>query len=339
MKATLSDVKSCLCVIPTMRKLVLLFTLSGMLLLLSACTSGKKNAATTSQQEQSQTISLGMIPTMDGLPFIIADKQGIYDSLGLEVNIVYFNSGNDRDASLQTGQVDGAVTDYIGAALLQAHRTPLKIIMKNDGYFCFIVAKQSGINNREQLKTKNIAVSRNTVVEYATDLLLKQAGIAMNEVNKPEIGEIMLRLQMLHYGQVDASFLPDPQASIAMNGGNKSLISTRELGIHLTGTAFSEKALKEKAEPISRLVIGYNLAVEYMRMHPLKEWKQVLMEELGVPETLTGLIALPPYEQATRPAEADIASAIAWLKVQERISKTYQGLNLVDTTYTTTKPL
>lgn len=318
-----------------MRKLVLLFTLST--LLLSACTNGKKDAATTSQQEQS--ISLGMMPTLDGLPFIIAEKQGIYDSLGLDVNIVHFNSANDRDASLQSGQIDGAVTDYTSAAVLQAHHTPLAIIMKNDGYFCFIVAKQSGINNREQLKAKNIAVSRNTVVEYATDLLLEQAGIAMNEVNKPEIGEIPLRLQMLQYGQVDASFLPDPLASIAMNGGNKSLISTRELGIHLTGTAFSEKALKEKGEPISRLVMGYNLAIEYMQIHPLKEWKQVLMEELGVPETLTGLIALPPYEQAARPAKADIASAIAWLKAQGRIPKSYQGLNLVDTTYTTTKPL
>lgn len=318
-----------------MKKLLFSFILFG--LLLSACTNRGKNATSTPQTEECQPLTLGVMPTLEGLPFIIAEKQGIYDSLKLDVNIVRFNSASDRDASLQSGLIDGAITDYPSAAILQAHRTPLGIIMKTNGYFCFIVSQQSGIKNRKQLKSKNIAISRNTVVEYATDLLLDKAGIPRIEVNKPEIGEIPLRLQMLQYGQIDASFLPDPIASIAMNGGNKSLISTQELGVNFTGTAFLQKALKEKSEEIRRLITGYNLAVEYIQTHPQKEWKQILIEEYGVLEALTGLIALPPYEHATRPAEADITIAVSWLKAQGRIPAIYQGKNLVDTTFTTTK--
>lgn len=322
----------------SMKQLLVTFILS--VLFLSACTNGKKSAVTILGQESFQTLNLGIMPTMDGLPFIIAQKQGIYDSLGLDVNLVWFNSSNDRDASLQSGQIDGAVTDYPSAAVLQAHHTNLKMVMKNNGYFCFIVSRQSGINNQNQLKNKNIAVARNTVVEYATDLLLEKAGITMAEVNKPEIGQIPLRLQMLQYEQIDASFLPAPLASIAMNSGNKSLVSTQELGINFTGTAFSQKALKEKNEEIKLLITGYNLAVEYMQTHSPKEWKQLLIEEFGIPEALTGLIALPLYELATRPSKPDIERAVSWLKAQKRIPATYQGQNLVDTTFiTTTKSL
>lgn len=308
-------------------------------MLLSACTDGKRNTVTVVRNEQLRSLHLGVMPTLDGLPFVVAKKQGIYDSLGLEVNLVRFQSATDRDAAFQSGQIDGAITDYPSAAVLQSRHTALRVVMKNDGYFCFIVSKQSGINKREQLTQRNIAVSRNTVAEYATDRLLDKVGISATHVNKPEIGQIPLRLQMLQYGQIDASFLPDPFASIAMSNGHKSLISTRELDINFTCTAFSQTALNEKSEEVDLLIKGYNLGVEYLRTHPLKEWKQLLIEEIGVPETLTGLLALPPYQPATRPSAKDIANAVNWLKAQGRIPDTYQGDHLVDTTFIPSKQL
>ena len=205
-------------------------------------------------------------------------------------------------------------------------------IFKNDGYLCFIVSKESRINQPEQLIEKNIAVSRNTVVEYATDQLLNKAGIKYAETNKPEISQLPLRLQMLQYNQIDASFLPDPAASIAMNSKNKSLISTQELGIEFIATAFSRKALQEKRKEIELLITGYNLGVNHIKMHPQSEWKQVLME-IGVPENLTGLIALPTYRKATRPSAEAIEKATQWLKANHRIPQTYSESNLIDTTY------
>lgn len=320
-----------------MKKLLLLLGLFG--LFLSACTNGKKGVTTASLEGELKPLSLGVMPTMDGLPFIIAQKKGIYDSLGVKVDLIRFNSANDRDAALQSGQIDGAITDYPSAAVLQARHINLALVMKNNGYFCFIVSKQSRINSFKQLTKRNIAVSRNTLVEYATDLLLSKTGIHFSKVNKPEIAQIPLRLQMLQYGQLDATFLPDPFASIAMNNGHRSLISTQELGVNLTATAFTGKALKEKTEQIKLLIRGYNLGVEYIRTHSQKEWKQLLIDELEVPSHLTGLIALPPYESATRPVVQEIEKAVAWLKALDRIPDSYQGENLVDTTFITLNPL
>ena len=217
-------------------------------------------------------------------------------------------------------------------ALQAIHHTDLGFILKNDGYFCFIVSKESNINQLEQLKEKNIAVSRNTVIEYATDQLLSKAGISLSEMNMPEIGQLPLRLQMLQYNQIDASFLPDPAASIAMNSQHRSLVSTQELGIDFTATAFSRKALNQKRKEIELLITGYNLGVDYIKMHPQKEWEQVLIE-IGVPENLTGLVALPNYQKAKRPSAEAIDKAIHWLKENHRIPQTYSEKNLIDTTF------
>lgn len=317
-----------------MKRAALIFCI--LLFFLYSC-QRKKGESVFIPSTELQPLTLGMLPTLDGLPFHIAKARGIYDSLGLDLTILSFNSAYDRDAAFQFKSMDGMITDYPSAVTLQAiHHTDLGIILKHDGYFCFIVSKESDINQLQELKEKNIAVSHNTIIEYATGQLLNKAGISQAEVNKPEIAQLPLRLQMLQYDQIDASFLPDPAASIAMNARHRSLISTQELGIDFTVTAFSREAINEKRREIELLITGYNLGIDYIKMHPQKEWKQVLIE-IGVPENLTGLIALPVYRKAERPSADALDKAVTWLKTNNRISQTYSEYkNLIDTTFTKT---
>ncbi len=314
-----------------MKRAALIFCI--LLFFLYSC-QRKKGESVFIPSTELQPLTLGMLPTLDGLPFHIAKAQGIYDSLGLDLTILSFNSAYDRDAAFQFKSMDGMITDYPSAVTLQAiHHTDLGIILKHDGYFCFIVSKESGINQLQELKEKNIAVSHNTIIEYATGQLLNKAGISQAEVNKPEIAQLPLRLQMLQYDQIDASSLPAPAASIAMNARHRSLISTQELGIDFTVTAFSREAINEKRREIELLITGYNLGIDYIKMHPQKEWKQVLIE-IGVPENLTGLIALPVYRKAERPSADALDKAVTWLKTNNRIPQTYSGYkSLIDTTF------
>ena len=308
-------------------------------ILFTACQKSGKELFSTEEPEL-QPLTLGIMPTLEGLPFLLAQRQGIYDSLGLKLNIQQFNSANERDAVFNSGKIEGMITDYPSAAIIYAHHSNICFVMKTEGCFCFIVSKGSQIRQISQLSSKNIAISRNTIVEYATDRLLDKNNIEVTTINRPEIGQIPLRLQMLQYGQIEASFLPDPIASIAMNNGHKSLISTQELGINLTGTAFSKKALTEKTTEIKYLIKGYNLAIEYIQTHPQKDWSSVL-KELGIPEKLTGLIVLPAYKKAALPDIREMKNAIDWLKSRGRISRSYPALSLIDTTFipTQTNPI
>lgn len=298
------------------------------LILLASCKAKKEQHEIYTDL---QPLKLGAMSSMDYLPFVIAEKQGIYDSLGLNLSIVKFFSANDRDAAFQSGNIDGTVIDYTGAALQQANGIPLAIVMENDGYFHLIASRNSHMSSIDQLKGKNIAVSRNTVIEYSTDQVLAKAGLSPAEVNKPEINKIPLRLEMLQNGQIDATILPDPFATIAMHNKHNSLITTKDLGISVTGTIFSKKALADKRREIEVLIRGYNLGVEYIKKHPQSEWKNILVEDAGVPESLTGEVVLPKYKEAQLPSPKDLESTLIWLKEKQLIPSAYQGENLVDT--------
>lgn len=319
-----------------MKRERLLFLLFLPLLLLACCTT--KNAQQEVKPKELQPLTLGLMPSMDGLPFVVAQQQGFYDSLGIKVNFIQYYSPIDRDAALQSGSIDGAITDYSSAILLQAKGTHLGLVIQTDGYCQLIAGKESQIRKPEQLKEKNIAVSHATIIEYATDQLLAQAGIASNQVNKPEINNIPLRLTMLENGQIDATFLPAPYACMAMNNGGRLLGSTRQMKMACAGTAFNEKALKEKAEEIKRLITGYNLGVEYLRKHPVKEWSQLIIEETGLPETQVADLMLPVYHQATRPDSCDIAQVVHWLQKKRALPEGYSGKNLVDTAFAPKPP-
>lgn len=305
--------------------LFLLLTLS-----FCACTTRLKDNNTL---HEPQPLTFGLMSSMDGLPFTVADKMGIYDSLGLDVNFIKYYSPIDRDAAFQAGQIDGAITDYSSAILQQSKGTRLELIMQTDGYCQLIASKESKLKNPKQLKEKNIAISYATVIEYATDKILEQADIQTGETNKPEINNIPLRLAMLENEQIDATFLPDPYACMATSNGALLLTSTRQMKITFTGIAFSEKALKEKAEEIKLLITGYNLGVEYIRKHSINEWKQLLTEETGLTEIQIKNLMLPVYRLAARPDSCDIAQAIHWLQKKKVIPLNYTGVNLVDTAF------
>ncbi len=277
-----------------------------------------------------EPLRLGAMASMDYLPFVVAQKQGIYDSLGLDLEIVKFYSANDRDAAFQSGNLDGTVIDYTGAALQHAKGIPLQIVMKNDGVFYLIASMESEVTDVSQLYGRNIAVSRNTAIEFTTDRFLTQAGISPLDVNKPEINKIPLRLEMLRNNQIDASVFPDPFATIALSKGNVSLGTTRDLGITVTGTIFSQNTIEEKPDEIRTLIKGYNLAVDYIRNTPRQYWKDILVDNVGIPDSLVSSVVLPPFGYATRPAPKAIESTISWLKSKRLVPDTYIGTDLVN---------
>lgn len=294
------------------------------LISVSACV-GKK-AQTT---QTPMAITLGAMSSVDYIPFAVAEHMGINDSLGLEVELVKFFSANDRDAAFRTGSVDGTVIDFTGAAIQHAGGVPLSLVMKHDGLFEFIAM---GADSLQDLRGKRIAISRNTVIEYATDRMLATIGMTESDVNKVEINKIPLRMEMLLAGEIDASVFPDPFALISKAKGAASLISTKDMGFCVTGTMFTREAIETKAEAIRTLLKGYNLAVEYMRTHPRSEWLKVLVEDAGFPQEVAERVVLPEYTPAALPGAEDLAATIQWLKDKDLVPADYMGEGLVDDT-------
>lgn len=293
-----------------------------LLLSLVGC-GGKK----TQGNKEALSLRLGAMSSVEYVPFAIAEHMGINDSLGLEVELVKFFSANDRDAAFRTGGIDGTVIDLTGAALQHAGGVPLALVMKHDGVF-ELIAK--GFDTLEGLKGKRIAVSRNTVIEYATDRILAEAGLSDSDVTKIEINKIPLRMEMLLAGEIDASVFPDPFALISKSKGATALISTKSMDFSVTGTMFTAEAIQTKAEAIRTLLRGYNLAVDYMRTHPRSAWMHVLVEDAGFPQEVAERVVLPEYDHAQLPDDKDVEATITWLKTKGLVPDNYNGAGLIE---------
>lgn len=303
------------------------FLLPAFVLAVSCAGGGSKgNAPGTS-------LRIGAMSSMDYLPYVVACDKGIYDSLGVDVEIVKFFSANDRDAAFQSGNVDGTVIDLTGAVMQQAAGTDLKVVMKHDGVFTLVARGDAGIESVAGLKGRNVAVSRNTVIEYSTDKMLQQADVDPAGVVKTEVNKIPLRLEMLRSGQTDACILPDPFAAMALADGGVSLGTTGDAGISVTATVLTGDALRNKAEAVSLLVEGYNLAVEYMRSHPVEQWQDIIVKDAGVPEALLPSVSLPEYMPAALPSADDVQSTVQWLESKALVPAGYDMSQLVDSTF------
>lgn len=289
-----------------------------------SCTNKSKKTA-----DNDNNLTIGVMSSMDYLPLAVAQEHGFFEKEGVNVTIHKFYSANERDAAFQSGNLDGTILDYTGAAIQRAGGVKLKVTSQCDGTFILIAGKDSEVKNIEDLKEKKLAVSRNTVIDFCTDLVLQKANIPLNEVDRVEINKIPLRLEMLRNGKIDATMLPDPFATIALQDGNKSIIDMQEMDVHVTGTAFHEEVIEQKKEVIKSFYRAYNQAINLINTQPSSNFHSLLITEIGFPADLVSSIHLPTYSMAQIPKDSDLEKVTEWLKSKDLISDDFDISSLI----------
>ena len=310
-------------------KLSYIFQILIVVLLLSACTNKSTNTATNN--DDTNHLNIGVMSSMDYLPLAVAQDKGLFEKEGVVVTIHKFYSANERDAAFQSNNLDGTILDYTGAAIQRAGGIKLKMTSQCDGSFVLIAGKESGVRTIPGLVGKRLAVSRNTVIDFCTDFLLKVADISPEYVEKVEINKIPLRLEMLRNGKIDATMLPDPFATIALASGGKSIIDMKDMNMHVTGIAFHDEVIAEKKEVIKNFYRAYNKAIEQINSQTTATFNDLLVAEIGVPSELVGNIALPNYSMAQLPQENDLQLVEQWLKAKNLVPTDFNINTLIAT--------
>ncbi len=267
--------------------------------------------------------------SMDYLPLAVAQYNGYFEKEGVSVIIHKFYSANERDAAFQSGNLDGTILDYTGAAIQRAGGIKLKVVSQCDGTFVLIAGKDSGVKSIEDLKGKRLAVSRNTVIDFCTDLVLQKAAIPLDDIEKMEINKIPLRLEMLRNGKIDATMLPDPFATIALQDENRSIINVSELDIRTTGIAFHENVIVQKRKAVENFYRAYNKSVSIINSDPSSNFHSLLVSEIGFPANLVSNIELPNYSMAQLPQESDLERVELWLKTKNLVSSEFDITTLI----------
>ena len=131
-----------------MKKLLVALLITIMGLGLVGC--GREKAAQTPQDEPkpaaaSKTITIGVMPDVESIPFIIVEKNGYFAKEGVKVKLLNFKSAKDRDSALQGGKLDGMITDVLAVVFANEGGIKMRIISRNDGNIELMAGKASGI--------------------------------------------------------------------------------------------------------------------------------------------------------------------------------------------------
>ncbi|HBM80176.1 MAG TPA: ABC transporter substrate-binding protein [Clostridiaceae bacterium] len=286
--------------------------------------------ACSKSMKKTGSLSIGVLPDVDSIPLIIARQQGYFKEEEVSINIEQFKSAKERDSAFQAGKLDGAVSDVLAEAFAKDGGFDVKITSMTNGSYKLLVNKNAGIGSIRDLKDRSIAISSNTIIEYATDMMVKEGDLAVSDVRKTPIAEIPVRLEMLQNGKIDAATLPDPLATVALKNGAILLGSTDTLNINPGVLIFTSKSIGSKEKEIDAFYRAYNRAVEYLKSQPKSSYMDAIIKESGFPEDVKSTIVLPNYTKASLVSKKDTADVLAWLKDKGLMKNNYGYKDLTD---------
>ncbi len=248
-------------------------------------------------------LNIGLMPAVDSAPIFLAKEKGYFDALNLEVNITIFTNAQDRQSALQTGTIDGAMTDLVALATNINGGFDMKATTLTDG--TFILLANEGAVDKEALKVGMMEVS---VSNFLVDQWLGDT----YEIEKVFINAIPGRLEAVATGQLDMGLFPEPFASVGELQGLEKVIYEPVDGFSPDIMAFTQKAIDEKTEALKAFHEAYNKAVKDLKGDENLARDMIIKNIPNITEDLKGMINLPEYHEARLPDEAYLVKIIDW---------------------------
>ena len=290
---------------------------------------GNAPGAFGKNEKEMPEITIGLMPDTDSIPFLVAQEKGYFEEEGVKVNIQQFKSAMDRDSALQSGNLDGAVSDMLAAAFAKDGGFDVKVTSRTDGSYKLVAGKGENIQSVKDLQGKDVSVSRNTIIEYVTDQILAKENMTGDDINKVIIPQIPTRLEMLQNGKLAAATLPEPMASLAIHSGCKLIEGSDDLGINPGVIVFTQKAADDKLASIRAMYRAYNKAVDYLNHTPQDEYMDGIIEKSGFPDGTKEALKLPKYQKAALPKDSDVNDCIQWLVDKGLIHSSFSYQDIV----------
>jgi NitT/TauT family transport system substrate-binding protein len=293
--------------------LLLIAILMTAILVFTGC-QAKPTASAPAPVENPDNMKLkiGIMPAVDSAPILLAEKKGYFKELGLDMDIQVYNNAANRQSALQSGELDGAMTDLIAFVNNVQNGLDIKITTSTDGSFPFILKK--GFVEQKKVKVGMMEIS---VSNFLSDQFLKDK----YEMEKIFINEIPARLEMVKAGQLDMANLPEPIASMGELGGLEKVVYDNTDDFMPEAMVFTGKTLKEKEKALKLFHQAYNKAIEDIEKNDA-EARVVLIEKLELKPEIKDLMALPVYHMARVPDEAYMNKVIAWVEAVQKIDIT-----------------
>lgn len=255
-----------------------------------------------STENEPATLKIGVMPAVDSAPIFLAAKNGYFEELGLTVDVQVYTNAMNRQSALQSGELDGAMTDMIALVNNVQNGFDIKVTTSTDGAFPFLIKGE--LKDGDAVKVGMMEVS---VSNYLSDRSLEER----YDVEKIYINEIPARMEMIGKGELDMAVIPEPMASMGeLNGLTKQLIENPD-AFSPDVMVFTGVAISDKASAVQRFHDAYNKAIADIQKDD-SEARALLVEVLKLKPEITDKILMPEYHLARVPDEAYLKTIMDW---------------------------
>jgi len=287
-------------------KLKLLVIFVVMLLIAGCSAKVVENDSTPAgdnvNSEEKLELKVGVMPAVDSAPIFIADSKGYFKELGLNVDVQIYTNAMNRQSALQSGELDGAMTDVVALVNNVQNGFDIKVTTSTDGSFPVLVNKDF-----EEKKDINIGIMEVSVVNYLSDEYLADN----YNLKKVFINEIPARLEMINQGQIDMAVLPEPVASLGELTGLEKRIYENKDKFSPEVMVFTGDSIINNEKAIKLFHEAYNKAVKDIQNDD-NIAREILIEKLDLNPDVKDKIALPAYSLARIPSKEYIEKVINW---------------------------
>ena len=288
--------------------LLMVLTLIGSTLF-SCSQSDQQSEQHRRTQQDSATLQIAVMPTIDALPLFVADSTGLFDEQKVKVKLRYMTQIDAQEAMKQH-KIHGAVTELVRAERMQQQGTALHYATVTNASWQLIANRLSRVQRVDQLGDKMMAITRYSVLDYLGNVVVDSAK-PKQTVYRVQINDVNIRLMMLLNNEMDAEWLPEPQATVARMAHHPVLGTSQGRNFVPGILAFTAQTWQnaDRRKQIEAVMRAWDKACDEINKNGLAQYANIIAQCCSVKTDAVQHLPRTTFTKSQPPRQQDIDQA------------------------------
>ncbi|MBR4389108.1 MAG: ABC transporter substrate-binding protein [Prevotella sp.] len=254
-------------------------------------------------------------PTLDCLPIFVAQERGMYAKNKANISLMAMMAQMDCQEALLNDKAQLIASDLMRGEKMRKEGKDVHYVTTTNIHWQLITNRLARITDLKQLGDKMVAMTRFS----ATDFLCRHVIDSVKPKNKVfsiQINDVNIRLKMLLNNEMDAMWLPEPQATEGRLDKHLVLYDTQrqgwQFGCLLTLAKTWNDATRKKQ--IEDFITVYNMACDSINSHGVTHYSDVIQKYCHVSDKTVKALPKTVFIHAHAPTDAQKsrAQAVNW---------------------------
>jgi len=242
-------------------------------------------------------------PVNTVLAWYMARAAGLYAAQGLDVEILNMSGGSRGAEELQAGRIDLMHVGLSSVVKVNRSGGDLRVIGSLSNVIRFTFFSAPGVKTAADLKGGVVGVSTfGSESDSTVTLALQKLGLTRDDVTIKEYGGSTKRLAALKAGEIKATALNEPTASLAREAGVNVLVDLvpDQIPWLFSGIVVRKDDIGARREVLKRFLKA-SIESNYIALADAKRAKAVLAKELKITSPKVLDITYNDFKQQSPP--------------------------------------